>query len=152
MCLQIDPTVKKLNKRVVWKVFDRGNTAGTGSSRLIVSLYRGASYPKGKLVERSKGPSTLDGAGLHGLHFFLSKAQAKIEAEFWGHTYIAKFKVNPKDFMFINGRRTEAMYERATRVGNYIKVERTVKLAEVGGWVAGGVACVTPSKATRPRI
>jgi hypothetical protein len=118
MCLDIDPEIKTLKNRVVWKVFDK--EAGK-----IASLYKGAVYPKGKLVERSPGPTTTimyDGKvfGTRGLHFFRSKALALAEARTWHGTYIAKFAVNPADFMFAN--KEEAMYERATRIGNFIKV------------------------------
>lgn len=117
MCLQIDDDVLSLNKRIVWKVFDR-------QQGKIASLYKGAEYPKGKLVERSPGDPTQygrDRAG-HGLHFYLSKAIAKREAGYWDGSYIAKFAVDPSDFMFASTDGKEAMYERATRVGNYIKV------------------------------
>ena len=118
MCLDIDPEIKTLKNRVVWKVFDKE----TGK---IASLYKGAVYPKGKLVERSPGPTTMTVyedtvVGTRGLHFFRSKALALAEARNWHNTYIAKFAVNPADFMFANS--TEVMYERATRIGNFIKV------------------------------
>ena len=119
MCLDIDPEIKTLKNRVVWKVFDKE----TGK---IASLHRGAVYPKGKLVERSPGPTTMTMfedivVGTRGLHFFRSKALALAEARALQHnTYIAKFAVNPADFMFANS--TEVMYERATRIGNFIKV------------------------------
>jgi hypothetical protein len=48
MCMHIDPEIKSLNKRTVWKVFDRveGNR--------ILSLFMAHSYPKGKLIERGR--------------------------------------------------------------------------------------------------
>jgi hypothetical protein len=116
MCLTIDDSVTSLNKGTVWKVFDRQDGP-------IVSLFKQVVYPKGKLIERSTGAAREGNTGHHGLHFFLSKRLAKREASTWHNSYIAKFKVNPTDFMFINPKKTEAMYERATRVGNYIKVE-----------------------------
>jgi hypothetical protein len=123
MCMVIDESVKSLNKRVVWKVFDRPQGGK------ILSLYQGFEYPKGKLIERSR--SELDptrrgfsGAliGNEGLHFYLTKAIALEEAAIWSGSYIAKFKVIPKDFMYASVDGREAMYERAWRVGNYIKV------------------------------
>lgn len=120
MCLTIDPNVKSLNKRTVWKVFDKGGLS-TGK---IVSLYQGATYPKGKLIERSRGlTNDGNGNGIHGLHFYLNKTLAKQKASFWAGAYIAKFAVNPKDFLFASND-GEAMYERATRIGNFIKVRR----------------------------
>ena len=117
MCLDIDPEIKTLKNRVVWKVFDKD----TGE---IASLYRGAVYPKGKLIERSPGLTTFEYEGkvigTHGLHFFRSKKLALAEARTWRNAYIAKFAVNPADFMFAN--RTEVMYESATRIGDFIKV------------------------------
>ena len=89
MCLDIDPEIKTLKNRVVWKVFDKE----TGK---IASLHRGAVYPKGKLVERSPGPTTMTMfedivVGTRGLHFFRSKALALAEARALQHnTYIAK--------------------------------------------------------------
>jgi hypothetical protein len=116
MCLTIDDSVTSLNKRIVWKVFDR--SFGNG----ITSLYQGAVYPKGKLVERSPGISNDNGTGTHGLHFYLSKAIARRNAQGWHDSYIAKFAVDPKDFMFANVDGDKAMYQRATRVGSFIKV------------------------------
>jgi hypothetical protein len=116
MCLLIDDNVKSLNKRTVWKIFDR-------AEGYIGSLYMGAKYPKGKMVERSIGPARDYDTGNHGLHFYLSKAIAKKEAAEWVGSYIAKFSVDPKDFMFASVDGREAMYERATRVGNYIRVK-----------------------------
>lgn len=115
MCLEIDPKVTSLNKRVVWKVFDKPDGK-------IVSLYMGATYPKGKLVERSPGPASEGGQCSYGLHFYLSKSRAKREARNWDDSYIAKFAVDPKDFMFVSVDGYEVTYERATRVGNFIKV------------------------------
>jgi hypothetical protein len=115
MCLDIDDSVKSLSKRTVWKIFDK-------ASGKIASLYMAAPYPKGKLVERSSGEPRWGNAGEHGLHFFTSKAIAKRNAKVWSESYIAKFRVDPKDFMYANADKSEAMYARATRVGNYIKV------------------------------
>lgn len=121
MCLKIDITVTSLSKRTVWKVFDSQNGE-------IVSLYKGAKYPKGKLIERSRGNPVdkrfpWEGPrGTHGLHFYTSKARAKAEANIWSSSYIAKFSVDPQDFMYMNASKSEAMYQRATRVGNFIKV------------------------------
>jgi hypothetical protein len=114
MCLVIDDRIKSLNKRIVWKVFERRGDK-------IVSLFQGASYPKGKLIKRSKGEPREDGLGTHGLHFYTTKARALREANFWPGTYIARFAVDPADFMFAGGK-SAAMYERATRIGPYIKV------------------------------
>jgi len=116
MCLDINPEVKSLNKRTVWKVFDRQDNK-------IVSLYMSATYPKGKLIQRSRGAAVEYGMGEHGLHFYLSKSIAKKRAAEWPNSYIAEFAVVPEDFMFISVDKTEAMYERATRVGNYIRVK-----------------------------
>jgi hypothetical protein len=119
MCLDIDDNVKSLNKRTVWKIFDQsGLDCGP-----IVSLYQGAVYPKGKLTERSPGRAREGNFGLHGLHFYLSKSAAKRHAACWHSAYIAKFSVDPKDFMFASKCGEEAMYERATRVGGYIRVK-----------------------------
>lgn len=74
MCLEINPDVKSLNKRIVWKVFDKLDGK-------IVSLFQAATYPKGKLVTRDAGTTNKDGRGYHGLHFFVSKATAKREAQ-----------------------------------------------------------------------
>lgn len=116
MCMVIDPTIKSLNKRFVWKIFDKQN-------RKIISLYQAASYPLGKRIFRSKGPTINDwGYGTNGLHFFLSKTIAKKYASRWGDSYIAKFKVDPKDFLFASHCGEEAMYESATRVGKYISI------------------------------
>lgn len=116
MCLEIDYSKKSLNKRIVWKVFDR-------QGGKIASLFQAAIYPKGKLVNRSVGvPDDGNGYGGHGLHFFTSKAFAKAMAYTWAHTYIAKFAVDPADFMFASTDGKEAMYERATRIGNFIKM------------------------------
>lgn len=115
MCLDINDSIKSLNKRIVWKIFDK-------ESGKITSLYRAASYPKGKLVERSQGIAREGDYGVHGLHFYLSKAKALAAAKCWKNSYIAKFAVDPKDFMFADLNGHEAMYERATRIGNYIKV------------------------------
>ena len=128
MCMRIDESVKSSNKRVVWKVFDRP----TGGSGKIVSLYRASKYPKGKLIERSRITITVyrhcDGTlyGNEGLHFYSSKTIAVDQAKSGSYTYIAKFAVDPADFMFASTDGRELMYERATRVGNYIKV-RAVK-------------------------
>jgi hypothetical protein len=117
MCLHIDDSAAPLTRRVVWKVFVRDTSDGP-----IVSAFRRATYPKGKLIERSRGQKREDHRGLHGLHFITTKARALAYAKNWYYAYIAKFAVNPKDFMFVNAERTEAMYERATRIGPYIKV------------------------------
>jgi len=125
MCLQIDESVKSSRKRTVWKVFDK-------STGKIGSLIRGSYYPKGKLIERSRITITVyrhcDGTlyGNEGLHFYSSKAIAVAEANTWLNSYVAKFAVDPADFMFASTDGRELMYERATRVGNYIKV-RAVK-------------------------
>lgn len=115
MCLTIDSNVTSLNKRTVWKVFDKPDGK-------IVSLYMGATYPKGKLVERSPGPASENGQCSYGLHFFLRKSRAKHAAKWYTNSYIAKFAVDPKDFMFVSTDGDEVTYERATRVGNFIKV------------------------------
>lgn len=115
MCMIIDPEVKKLNKRVVWKIFDLVDGK-------IVSLFQGATYRKGKLVTRDAGVVNDDGMGYHGLHFFRSKAKALREAKSWSYSYIAQFAVDPKDFLFASDDGNEAMYEKATRIGDYIKV------------------------------
>jgi hypothetical protein len=123
MSMRIDESVKSSNKRVVWKVFDR-----TPDGK-ILSFYQSFEYPKGKLIERSRdhdAPSyrRSDGdlIGSEGLHFYSSKAIAVARAKEWHVSYIAKFAVDPADFMFANKDGSELMYERATRVGNYIKV------------------------------
>ena len=115
MCLEIDPKVKKLRNHVVWKIFDLQDSK-------IVSLFLAATYRKGKLITRDVGVTNENGSGLHGLHFFRSKAKALREARSWPDSYIAKFAVDPADFMFASIDGNEAMYERATRVGPYIKV------------------------------
>jgi hypothetical protein len=120
MCMIIDDSVMSSNKRTVWKVFDKSN----GGTK-IVSLYQQAVYPKGKLVERDAGAPRYNNRGTHGLHFFTTKSQAKRTASNWLDAYIAKFAVDPKDFMFAGRDENagEAMYERATRVGNFIRVK-----------------------------
>lgn len=119
MCLTIDDSVKSLNKRTVWKIFDKPDGK-------IVSLFQAAVYPKGKLIERSRFSSSPRNGilGSEGLHFYLSKSQAKREAMNWHVSYIAKFEVDPKDFMFAgrDDSKGQAMYERAKRVGNFIRV------------------------------
>jgi hypothetical protein len=119
----IDESVKSSNKRVVWKVFDRPQGGK------ILSLYQSFEYPKGKLIERSRDHDASsyrrsDGVliGNEGLHFYSSKAIAVAVAKTWSDTYIAKFAVDPADFMFTSDDGNELMYERATRVGNYIRV------------------------------
>jgi hypothetical protein len=124
--MRIDESVKSSNKRVVWKVFDRP----TGGK--ILSLFQAFEYPKGKLIERSRNHDAPtrrrsdDGAllGDEGLHFYSSKAIAVAQAKPWSGSYIAKFAVDPADFMFASANGHELMYERATRVGNYIRVGR----------------------------
>lgn len=124
MCLRIDESVKSLNKRIVWKVFDK-----SGPNGAIVSLFQGYVYPQiGVQVERSHDSDSpfyanSDGSrtGNEGLHFYLSKARALSEAKTWSNSFIARFEVDPADFMFADGEGA-AMYERATRVGPYIKV------------------------------
>ena len=122
MCMEIDPTVKALNKRIVWKVFDqRGKRTGK-----IVSLFQSASYPLGKRITRSRGSCISDtGFGTRGLHFYLTKAAAAAEASDWTSTYIAEFKVNPADFMFASTCGKKVMYKSATRVGKYIRVRKS---------------------------
>lgn len=115
MCFEIDTKAASLNKRIVWKVFDK-------QGGKIVSLYEAATYPKGKLVERSVGPTEHNGSAVHGLYFYLSKADAKREATEFPNVYIAKFTVSPKDFLFASACGRVATYERATRVGNFIRV------------------------------
>jgi hypothetical protein len=121
--MRIDESVKSSNKRVVWKVFDRPQGGK------ILSLFLSFEYPKGKLIERSRNrdvPTRRSGDGVllgaEGLHFYSSKAIAVAQAKTWPDSYIAKFAVNPADFMFASVDGNELMYERATRVGNYIKV------------------------------
>jgi len=53
MGMQIDITVKSLNQRVMWKVFDE-------KYGKISSLYKGFTYRKGKMIERSVGNTALD--------------------------------------------------------------------------------------------
>jgi hypothetical protein len=118
MCLEIDDNVKSLNKRTVWKVFDQ-NGLDFGP---IVSLYQGASYPKGKLIERSQGIARHGDYGHHGLHLYLKKSVAKRNAAGWNSAYIAKFSVDPDDFLFASQCGKVAIYQRATRVGNYIRI------------------------------
>jgi hypothetical protein len=120
--MRIDESVKSSNKRVVWKIFDRP----LGGK--ILSLFQSFEYPKGKLIERSRlyasatSRSIYGGLiGTEGLHFYSSKAIAVAEAKTWPDSYIAKFAVDPADFMFASLDGNELMYERATRVGNYIK-------------------------------
>jgi hypothetical protein len=113
MCLIIDDSIKSLKNRVVWKVFDKPDGK-------IVSLFQAAVYPKGKLIVRDSGITREGDYGYHGLHFYRSKAGALAEAQTWYGAYIAKFAVDPADFMFANAN--EVMYEKATRVGNYIRV------------------------------
>jgi hypothetical protein len=121
MCMRIDTSVTSLNKRTVWKVFDKQPEG-------IVSLFMATKYPKGKQVQRSAGPAHFvadtDGSARssHGLYFFTSKALATRMAERWPDSYIARFAVSSEDFMFTNKDLTEAVYARATRVGNYIRV------------------------------
>jgi hypothetical protein len=122
----IDESVKSSNKRVVWKVFDRPQGGK------ILSLFQSFEYPKGKLIERSRyrdvptrrrsGDGVLLGA--EGLHFYSSKAIAVAKAKRWSNSYISKFAVDPADFMFASADGHELMYERATRVGNYIRVSK----------------------------
>ena len=128
MCMAIDESVKSSNKRVVWKVFD------IQQGGKILSLFQAFEYPKGKLIERSRnhvptrrrsGDGVLLGA--EGLHFYSSKAIAVAEANTWLNSYVAKFAVDPADFMFASVDGKELMYERATRVGNYIRVGRVSK-------------------------
>jgi hypothetical protein len=118
MCIDID-FAKSLSKRTVWKVFDhQGLNSGP-----IVSLYRGASYPKGEPVERSPGPVLAkDGQSANGLYFYVSKAIATREAKNFYCAYIAKFSVDPDDFLFASQCGKVAIYQRATRVGNYIRI------------------------------
>ena len=124
MCLEIDESVKSLNKRIVWKVFDK-----SGPNDATASLFQSYVYPRiGVQVERSHDSDSpfyteSDGSriGREGLHFYLSKARALSEAKSWRDSFIARFEVDPADFMFSNGA-DEAMYERATRVGPYIRV------------------------------
>lgn len=126
MSIVIDESVTSLSKRVVWKVFDK---EGLNTRGRIASLFRAAIYPKGKIIERSKGPTKYDvGRGLgsrseHGLYFYTSKAEALAAAKSWPCTYIAKFAVDPADFMFADGH-GQAVYQRAARVGNYIRVSK----------------------------
>lgn len=121
MCMRIDLSVESLNKRVVWKVFDK-------SSGAIRSLFEYAEYPKRKLVVRSEGPTyVIDDLyrgtfAHHGLYFYTSKAAALEEAKRWGGSYIAKFEVDPRDFLHASEDGDRATYERAKRVGNYIRV------------------------------
>jgi len=124
MCMRIDLSVESLNKRVVWKVFDK-------SSGAIRSLFEYAEYPKRKLVVRSEGPTHVSDdddlygghrRSRHGLYFYTSKAAALEEAKRWGGSYIAKFEVDPRDFLHASEDGDRATYERAKRVGNYIKV------------------------------
>lgn len=123
MCMNIDESVKSSRKRIVWKVFDKD----TGR---IGSLYRGFYYPKGKLIERSRDldaptfrnrSGTLNGT--EGLHFYSSKAAAVAVAKNFYLSYIARFAVDPADFMFASTDGKQLMYERATRVGSYIRVK-----------------------------
>jgi hypothetical protein len=121
----IDESVKSSNKRVVWKVFDRSQGGK------ILSLYQAFEYPKGKLIERSRDDdaptyrrSDGDLIGSEGLHFYSSKAIAVAWAKGWPGSYIAKFAVDPADFMFASDDGSALMYERATRVGNYIRVSK----------------------------
>jgi hypothetical protein len=121
MCMTIDTAVTKLNKRIVWKVFDK-------ESGKIASLYKGVKYPKGELVERSRGPTTranADGVAVSGagLYFYRTRAIAKSEAARWYGAYIAKCRVSPKDFIAASCDVREVMYERAKRVGSYIRVK-----------------------------
>jgi len=128
MCMAIDESVKSSNKRVVWKVFD------IQQGGKILSLFQAFEYPKGKLIERSRNhdvPTRRNPAGSllggEGLHFYSSKAIAVAQAKLWSDSYIAKFAVDPADFMFASVDGKELMYERATRVGNYIRVGRVSK-------------------------
>jgi len=129
MCMAIDESVKSSNKRVVWKVFD------IQQGGKILSLFQAFEYPKGKLIERSRQRDvptrrrSVDGVllGAEGLHFYSSKAIAVAQAKLWSDSYIAKFAVDPADFMFASVDGKELMYERATRVGNYIRVGRVSK-------------------------
>jgi hypothetical protein len=126
MCLMIDKRIKSLSQRTVWKVFDQDICRG---HKRVVSLFAGTEYPKGKLVTRSEGPRSErnyrgDLIGTHGLHFYRTEAIARSVAKTWFNVYIAKCAVDPKDFMFASLDGREAMYERATRVGNFIKVTR----------------------------
>jgi hypothetical protein len=121
--MRIDESVKSSNKRVVWKIFYR-QLGGK-----ILSLFQSFEYPKGKLIERSRvyasaASRSIYGVliGIEGLHFYSSKAIAVAQAKPWSERYIAKFAVDPADFMFASLDGNELMYERATRVGNYIKV------------------------------
>jgi hypothetical protein len=120
MCNAIALSVTSLNKRTVWKIFEKKDGK-------IVSLFMGGVYPKNKLIGRSQGATSyINYEGelrtLAGLYFYLSKAAAKREAATWGDSYIAKFKVSPKDFLHAGSEDPVATYERATRVGNFIKV------------------------------
>jgi hypothetical protein len=120
MCNAIDPSVTSLNKRTVWKIFEKQDGK-------IVSLFMSDVYPKNKLIGRSQGATSYisyDGElrTLAGLYFYLSKAAAKREAARWYKSYIAKFKVSPEDFLHASYKyEPVATYERATRVGDFIK-------------------------------
>lgn len=123
MCFIIDPTVTSLNKRVVWKVFQR-------QGGVISSIYFEAIYPKGVRVERSAGvtkaPSLPFGDRMQssrGLYVYTSKRAALGMAREWADTYIAKLSVHPAEFLHSDGGDV-ASYTSATRVGNFIKVTR----------------------------
>lgn len=122
MCFIIDPTVTSLNKRVVWKVFQR-------QDGVISSLFLKAIYPKGVRVERSAGATKLPlpaqyGNRMHsshGVYVYTSKRAALRMAREWDNTYIAKLSVYPAEFLHSDGGDVAA-YTSATRVGNFIKV------------------------------
>ena len=116
MCMIIDHSVTSLNKRTVWKVFQK-ETDGR-----IVSLYMGHPYPLNKKIVRSRGRTSDGSMGTHGIHVYLNKKDALAEAINWQRSYIAKLRVQPSDFLFAgkDSDAGKAMYESATRIGTFI--------------------------------
>lgn len=117
MCLAVNPDVKSLSKRIVWKVFDKPYGR-------IVSLFRECFYPLGKLITRDQVQAPSDGYLSHGIHVYLSKRAARSEAAAWTGAYIAKLKVDPKDFLAADPDGQTAAYHAATRIGKFIPVPR----------------------------
>lgn len=115
MCLLVDSQVKSLNKRIVWKIFDRPEGK-------LVSLYHAAEYPLNKTITRGCIDPPLAGILEHGLHFYLTKRAAMAEAKHWASAHIAKFSVDPKDFLAADVDGETVAYHKATRVGKYIRV------------------------------
>lgn len=117
MCLTVDPSVKSLNKRIVWKIFDKPNGK-------IVSLYQAAEYPLNKRIERNRVEEPSNGILSYGIHVYLTKRAAAANAKFWNDAHIARFSVDPKDFLAADTDGETAAYHAATRTGKFIRVAK----------------------------